>query len=67
VLLSRDNPVADWFERATIEALLAEHQAGRHDHGKKLWALYILFAVAGRHRAPAIAGEAARLAAAEQG
>jgi asparagine synthase (glutamine-hydrolysing) len=48
VLLSRRNPVADWFERAAIEALLKEHMSGRHDHGKKLWALYVLFAVAGR-------------------
>jgi asparagine synthase (glutamine-hydrolysing) len=57
VLLSRDNPVADWFERAAIEALLAQHQAGGHDHGKKLWALYILFAVAGRCRASAVTHE----------
>ena len=49
VLLSRANPVADWFERAALEALLDEHLAGGHDHGKKLWALYILFVVAG-HR-----------------
>src|SRR6266436_5474468 len=48
VLLSRANPVADWFERAAIETLIDEHQSGRHDHGKKLWALYILFCVAGR-------------------
>lgn len=48
VLLSRRNPVADWFERAAIEALLAEHGTGRRDHGKKLWALYILFKVAER-------------------
>jgi asparagine synthase (glutamine-hydrolysing) len=45
VLLSRRSPVSDWFERATIERLLAEHRAGRHDHGKKLWALYILFSI----------------------
>jgi asparagine synthase (glutamine-hydrolysing) len=48
VLLSRANPVADWFERSAIEALLAEHLAGRRDHGRKLWVLYVLFAVAGR-------------------
>jgi asparagine synthase (glutamine-hydrolysing) len=48
ILLSRANPVADWFERAAIEALIDEHDRGRHDHGKKLWALYILFCVAGR-------------------
>jgi asparagine synthase (glutamine-hydrolysing) len=48
VLLSSQNPVADWFERDALEGLLDEHLAGRHDHGKKLWALYILFAVAAR-------------------
>jgi len=53
VLLSRTNPVADWFERAIIEKLLDEHLAGRRDHGKKLWALYVLFAVAARRAAPA--------------
>ena len=47
VLFSRANPVADWFERGAIEALFAEHDRGRHDHGKKLWALYVLFCVAG--------------------
>src|SRR3984893_14719631 len=55
VLLSRANPVADCFERAAIEALIDEHQSARHDHGKKLWALYILFCVAGRPVAPAAA------------
>ena len=53
VLLSRANPIAGWFERAAIEALLDAHLAGRHDHGKKLWALYILYAVAARRTAPA--------------
>ena len=48
VLLSPANPVADWFERSALEALLNEHLVGRHDHGKKLWSLYILFAVAAR-------------------
>jgi asparagine synthase (glutamine-hydrolysing) len=48
ILLSPANPVADWFERDALEALLDEHLAGGHDHGKKLWALYILFAVAAR-------------------
>jgi asparagine synthase (glutamine-hydrolysing) len=50
VLMSTDNPVAAWFNRAAIESLLAEHFSGSADHGKKLWALYILFAVAGRRR-----------------
>src|SRR5215467_292925 len=52
VLLSSANPVADWFERDALEGLLDEHLAGRHDHGKKLWALYILFAVAERRPTP---------------
>jgi asparagine synthase (glutamine-hydrolysing) len=52
VLLSRANPIADWFERSAIEALLDEHDRGRHDHGKKLWAMYTLFCVAGRRSPP---------------
>jgi asparagine synthase (glutamine-hydrolysing) len=46
VLLSVANPVSDWFDRTALEAMLDEHLAGRHDHGKQLWALYILFSVA---------------------
>jgi asparagine synthase (glutamine-hydrolysing) len=34
VLLSPANPVADWFDRDALEALLDEHLAGRRDHGK---------------------------------
>jgi asparagine synthase (glutamine-hydrolysing) len=56
VLMSTSYPVAGWFNRSTIEALLNEHASGRVDHGKKIWALYILYCVAGRraarHRAP---------------
>jgi asparagine synthase (glutamine-hydrolysing) len=52
VLLSCANPVADWFERNAIEVLFDEHDRGRHDHGKKLWALYTLFCVAGGRQAP---------------
>jgi asparagine synthase (glutamine-hydrolysing) len=48
VLMSTSNPVAEWFSRSTIEDLLNEHASGLYDHGKKLWALYILFSVAGR-------------------
>jgi asparagine synthase (glutamine-hydrolysing) len=47
-LLSRRHPLADWFERAVLERLLDEHRRGRRDHGKKLWALYVLFMTAGR-------------------
>jgi asparagine synthase (glutamine-hydrolysing) len=52
LLLSRTNPAAEWFERSTIETLLCEHRAGRRDHGKKLWALYVLFRVALLRHAP---------------
>jgi asparagine synthase (glutamine-hydrolysing) len=48
VLLSLENPIADWFERDALERLVDEHLAGRRDHGKEIWALYILFAVAAR-------------------
>jgi asparagine synthase (glutamine-hydrolysing) len=64
VLLSRTNPVADWFERTAIEALLDEHNRRRHDHGKKLWALYILFCVAGRRPVPVDVGHLPLVAAA---
>jgi asparagine synthase (glutamine-hydrolysing) len=52
LLLSRTNPVADWFERRAIEALLDEHLSGRRNHGKKLWVLCVLFAVAGSRTVP---------------
>jgi asparagine synthase (glutamine-hydrolysing) len=63
VLMSTGNPVGGWFERPAIEALLAEHASGRADHGKKLWALYILFSVAGRLRTPQTLAHATALAA----
>jgi asparagine synthase (glutamine-hydrolysing) len=50
MLMSTSNPVAGWFRRDAIEVLLTEHASGGIDHGKKLWALYILFCVAGRAR-----------------
>jgi asparagine synthase (glutamine-hydrolysing) len=55
VLMSAGNPVAEWCRRDAIEALLTEHASGRIDHGKKLWALYILFSVAGRRGKPSSA------------
>jgi asparagine synthase (glutamine-hydrolysing) len=48
VLLSRDNPVAPWFNRTVVEEMLRTHLSGRQDLGKKLWSLYVLFTVAGR-------------------
>ena len=59
LLLSRCNPVAGWFERGAVEALFDEHDSGRRDHGKKLWALYVLFATAARQAMPARLAEAA--------
>jgi asparagine synthase (glutamine-hydrolysing) len=58
VLLSRCNPVAPWFDRAAIEAMLDAHLSGRQELGKKLWSLYVLFAVAARQVSPAIAAAA---------
>src|SRR5271165_22411 len=63
VLMSTSNPVAGWYRRAAIEQLLNEHAAGRIDHGKKLWALYILFCVAGRRTGRHSAAQPAALAA----
>lgn len=35
-----DSPLMEaWFNAAALENLLAEHQRGRYDHGKRLWAL----------------------------
>jgi asparagine synthase (glutamine-hydrolysing) len=61
VLMSRDNAVAGWFRREAIEALLAEHAESYADHGKKLWALYILYSVAGRRRQSSSLNDAALL------
>ena len=63
VLMSTGNPVAGWFDRAVIEELLSEHASGRMDHGKKLWALYILFCVAGRRKRSPVTLPAALTAA----
>ncbi|MBN2501353.1 MAG: hypothetical protein JXB38_11290, partial [Anaerolineales bacterium] len=42
LLFSPGNLVSEWFEAATVERVLAEHQAGRVDHGKRLYALAVL-------------------------
>jgi asparagine synthase (glutamine-hydrolysing) len=63
VLMSTSNPAAGWFHRSTIEDLLSEHASGRNNHGKKLWALYILFCVAGRRKKGHSAAKPAALAA----
>lgn len=50
-VLSRRNPAAAWFNRAELERLTGEHMSGARDHGKRLWALHVLFTVAGRRPA----------------
>jgi asparagine synthase (glutamine-hydrolysing) len=42
LLFAPGNPVSEWFEATTIERVLAEHQTGRVDHGKRLYALAVL-------------------------
>jgi len=42
LLSSPGNLVSEWFEAATVERVLAEHQTGRIDHGKRLYALAVL-------------------------
>jgi asparagine synthase (glutamine-hydrolysing) len=32
----------DWFDRGVLSARLAEHRAGRRDHGRLLWSLLVL-------------------------
>ena len=45
-ILNRTNPIMDWFDFNYINTCWKEHQSMRRDHGKKLWALYILMNVA---------------------
>lgn len=41
-LLGTSSPLRDWFEPAAMQQLLAEHQQGRVDHGKRIYALVML-------------------------
>ncbi|MCW5875357.1 MAG: asparagine synthase (glutamine-hydrolyzing) [Anaerolineales bacterium] len=41
-LLEPGGPLAGWLQRETLVQLLAEHAAGKQDHGKRLWALACL-------------------------
>jgi asparagine synthase (glutamine-hydrolysing) len=41
---------ADWFDRARLRGLLAEHDAGQRDHGRLLWSLLVLEHWRRRHR-----------------
>lgn len=41
-LLDSASPLAGWLRREAMVQLLAEHGAGKQDHGKRLWALACL-------------------------
>jgi asparagine synthase (glutamine-hydrolysing) len=42
MLLASDSSPAKWFRREAMVKLIAEHQSGKQDHGKRLWALACL-------------------------
>ena len=42
LLLGVDSPLAAWFNPDAVTDLLAEHESGRVDHGKRIWALVML-------------------------
>ena len=41
-LLSTDSHLGNWFNHAALENLLDQHEMGKVDHGKRLWALVML-------------------------
>ncbi|MBM3677644.1 MAG: asparagine synthase (glutamine-hydrolyzing) [Actinobacteria bacterium] len=41
-LLAADASTSPWLRRPVVERLLAEHVAGRADHGHRLWCLLVL-------------------------
>jgi asparagine synthase (glutamine-hydrolysing) len=41
-LLTPDSLLAKWFQRDGLVKLIAQHQSGKQDHGKRLWALLCL-------------------------
>ncbi len=47
-LLNPSNVFSGLFDPSEIERYLREHQSGRWDHRKKIWALFILFSIAQR-------------------
>lgn len=42
MLLADGSPLHKWFDRAALNNLIEEHQSGRADHGKRLYALAML-------------------------
>lgn len=42
LLLAPEAPLSGWFERDALAGLIAQHQARKQDHGKRLWALACL-------------------------
>jgi len=42
LLLAPDGALNGWFQREALVRIIAEHQAGKQDHGKRLWALVCL-------------------------
>ena len=42
LLLSKQSALCEWLQQDTIKALLQEHQTGRVDHGKRIYALSML-------------------------
>jgi asparagine synthase (glutamine-hydrolysing) len=42
LMLAPNSPLAAWFQRDALVKLIGEHQAGKQDHGKRLWALACL-------------------------
>ena len=48
-LLNPSNVLSEVFDPSEIERYLLEHQSGRQDHRKKIWALFVLFSIARRH------------------
>ena len=42
LLLDTGSPLNRWFNRSAVEALIDEHNQGRADHGKRLYALSML-------------------------
>lgn len=42
ILLDSRSPLQTWFDSSVTERLISEHQNGKVDHGKRLWALVVL-------------------------